>query len=195
MELLQRLQRWYTINCDGDWEYGYPISITTVSNPGWVVTIPLQDTCLQNASLDDFSEQRTTTDWVDYFVRDGSFKGNGGPENLTEILAYFLDTFLPAHINPELTYNIRLPIRDYEGKLWLKAEAAFISESVMRIVSIANQSLPSSYDWDFINEPNFISLVEFRLLDLTTDFKIGDLTEPQFFHAGDNTFLVAPAKK
>jgi hypothetical protein len=195
MELLQRIQRWYTINCDGDWEYGYPISITTVSNPGWAVTIPLQDTCLRNASLDDFHEERSATNWVGYSIRDGSFQGNGGLENLTEILTYFLDTFLPAHIDPELIYNIRLPVRNYEGKLWLKAEANVISESMMRIASIANQSLPSSFDYDFINEPDFFSSLEVDLSELRTDYEISDLVEPRFLHAGDNTFLVAPAKE
>lgn len=195
MDLLQRIQRWYTINCDGDWEYGRGVTITTVSNPGWAVTIPLQDTCLQNASIRHALEQRTTTNWVGYSIQDGAFEGNGGPENLTEILSFFLDTFLPEHIDSEFTYDVRLPIRDYDKRLWLKAKAIAISESVMRIASIDNPHLLPSYDWDFINEPILSDVLESNMLELSTDFKIGDLIEPQFLHDGDNMFLVAPAKK
>ena len=195
MDLLQRIQRWYTINCNGDWEYGRGITISTVSNPGWAVTIPLQDTCLHNASMDSFQDQRTTTNWVSYLIRDGAFEGNGGPENLTEILSYFFDTFLPGHIDQTFTYDIRLSIQGYEGRLWLKAEAIIISESMMRIVSIADSNSILSYDWDFINEPDLPNFFEHIISELITDFKIGDLIEPQFLHAGDNTFLIAPAKK
>ena len=95
MELLQRLQRWYTINCNGDWEHSFGVSITTLDNPGWTVKINLRDTCLQNAVLDYRLIKRSTTDWIGYSVKAGEFEGVGGPENLTEILTYFLDTFIP----------------------------------------------------------------------------------------------------
>ncbi|GAB2867563.1 immunity 53 family protein [Hymenobacter ruber] len=201
MDLLQRIQRWYTINCNGDWEHDYGVSIwhgisvQTLDNPGWIVTINLKDTCLDASDMPSVLHERSTTNWIAYKVEKGNFEGVGGPENLTEILTYFLDTFLPEHINTEFTYDVRLPVRDYEGKLWLKAEATVISESAMRIVSIDNPSFPPSYNWDFINEPDLSDVLEANILELGTDYNIGDLIEPSFLHAGDNTFLVAPLKK
>src|ERR1700722_12742042 len=40
------LQRWYKIHCNGDWEHSYGIQIDTLDNPGWTITIDLQDTDL-----------------------------------------------------------------------------------------------------------------------------------------------------
>ena len=42
--MLERLQRWYLYRCDGDWEHSFGITIETLDNPGWMVTIDLQDT-------------------------------------------------------------------------------------------------------------------------------------------------------
>ncbi|MET4073709.1 immunity 53 family protein [Hymenobacter sp. UYCo722] len=201
MDLLQRIQRWYTINCDGDWEHDngvsiwHGISVQTLDNPGWIVSINLKDTCLDASEMPYVLHERSTTNWFGYKVEKGNFEGVGGPENLTEILTYFLDIFLPERINSEITYKIRLPVRDYEGMLWLKAEATVLSESMMRIVSINNPRALPSYDFDFINEPDLSEVLESNISELNTDFNIGDLIAPQFLDAGDNTFLIAPAKK
>ena len=198
MDLLQRIQRWYTINCNGDWEHGYPISITTVDNPGWAVTIPLQDTCLQNASMDYILIERTTTNWVGYSVQDGAFEGNGGAENLSEILTYFLDTFLPLHLDHDCTIEIGLPVIGYEGRLWLNAEGKMVSESTLEITAIEDYSVTENYLWsnsetlEAVNQPGNIPL------ELKVAFAIGDKVDPIVFQADDNmlrTFLVAPPKK
>ncbi len=34
---LSRLQRWYSAQCDGDWEHGLGVRIETLDNPGWMV--------------------------------------------------------------------------------------------------------------------------------------------------------------
>src|SRR5690349_3280016 len=111
MELLQRIQRWYTINCNGDWEHSYGVSIwhgisvQTLDNPGWIVSINLADTCIIQTSIPYTIQSRSETDWFGFKVENSKFEGIGGPENLTEILTYFLDTFLPGHINPECTLD------------------------------------------------------------------------------------------
>jgi hypothetical protein len=189
-DLLYRLQRWFVINCNGDWEHGHPISITTVDNPGWAVTIPLQDTCLQNARLDYVLNQRSPTDWVGYLVRDGAFEGNGGAENLSEILSYFLDNFLPAHLDASSTLELYVPVIGYEGQLWIDAEARMLSESAVEIVAIGG----SSCEWS-TNE--FLETLDIEIADMQTAYKVGDALEPDIFQAPDNilrTFLVAPSK-
>ena len=38
------LQQWYYGHCNGDWEHGSGIHIDTLDNPGWSITINLEDT-------------------------------------------------------------------------------------------------------------------------------------------------------
>ena len=37
MEILNWIQQWFIDNCDGKWEQGQGIQITTLDNPGWEV--------------------------------------------------------------------------------------------------------------------------------------------------------------
>jgi hypothetical protein len=43
---LERLAHWYKSNCDGDWEYSFGLTIDTLDNPGWSITVDLDDTPL-----------------------------------------------------------------------------------------------------------------------------------------------------
>lgn len=198
MDLLSRIQRWYTINCNGDWEHEYGLSIKNIDNPGWWVTINLVDTCVKQTTIPYvLLHERTNTDWFGYEVKNGLFEGSGGPENLTEILTYFLDTFLPAYTDPECTLEIHLPIRGYENRLWLKAEARMLSESVVEITSISDSKLPYSYEWGMDADLSLFNEPRDLLLALQTDYGPGDQAKPYVFQSGDNmlrTFLVAPSK-
>ncbi len=42
------LQYWYQIHCNGDWEHSSRIHIGTIDNPGWSLTINLEDTELES---------------------------------------------------------------------------------------------------------------------------------------------------
>ena len=42
---------WFTSNCDGDWEHQSGITITTIDNPGWSVTVDIEGTVLERASF------------------------------------------------------------------------------------------------------------------------------------------------
>ena len=44
---LSSLQRWYSSQCDGDWEHQLGVEITTLDNPGWLVRIELRHTPLE----------------------------------------------------------------------------------------------------------------------------------------------------
>ncbi|WP_345126939.1 hypothetical protein, partial [Hymenobacter antarcticus] len=135
-----------------------------------------------------------------YSVQKGEFEGIGGLENLTEILEYFLDTFLPFHLDAACTIEIGLPVVGYEGRLWLNVEGKMIYESLLEITAIedCNYGATGSYLWsndetlEALNRPGNIPL------EVETAFDVGDQVEPTIFQADDNmlrTFLVAPAKK
>jgi Immunity protein 53 len=46
MNALQRLQDWYSAQCDGDWEHQQGVRIESLDNPGWALDIDLADTAL-----------------------------------------------------------------------------------------------------------------------------------------------------
>lgn len=203
MDLLQRIQRWYTINCNGDWEHSYGlsvwhgISVQTLDNPGWIVSIDLKDTCLDVSALPYVLHERSTVNWFGYKVEKEKFEGVGGPENLTEILAYFLDTFIIEHIDPSARLEVYLPVLGYEELIWLHAETRMISESMVEIISITNPK-SSNIMWRSDKELDLLAQLETPLADLQTAFAVGDKIEPVVFQADDNmlrTFLVAPARK
>jgi hypothetical protein len=39
MGLIEQIQGWYAAQCNGDWEHRYGVSIDTLDNPGWSVTL------------------------------------------------------------------------------------------------------------------------------------------------------------
>lgn len=88
---IQRLQLWYSKQCDGSWEHQYGVSIDTLDNPGWTVVIDLVGTDLQAMQMEQIVEAKDELDWLNCKVEDGRFLGNGGPLKLDAILNLFLD--------------------------------------------------------------------------------------------------------
>ncbi|WP_407667455.1 Imm53 family immunity protein [Myxococcus dinghuensis] len=52
------LATWFRNQCNGNWEHTRGISITTIDNPGWLVTVDLQGTTVESRSW----ASRTTRD-------------------------------------------------------------------------------------------------------------------------------------
>ncbi|MCH9809052.1 MAG: immunity 53 family protein [Alphaproteobacteria bacterium] len=50
---IQRLQAWFSQNCDGDWEHTLGVSIQSCDNPGWWVKIDVRGTALEHKPYDD----------------------------------------------------------------------------------------------------------------------------------------------
>ena len=88
---LARLQKWYTSQCDGDWEHSYGVAIDTLDNPGWSVKIDLAETLLKDRPFATIKVERTATDWLSASRDETTFKGFCGPENLEECLKVFCD--------------------------------------------------------------------------------------------------------
>jgi hypothetical protein len=89
-DLVSALEDWYGVNCDGDWEHGWGVRISTLDNPGWSLEVNLLGTPLAGAVFDAVREERSANDWVHCQLDAGVFKGYGGPKNLREILVRFL---------------------------------------------------------------------------------------------------------
>jgi hypothetical protein len=86
---LMWLLKWYESQCDGDWEHGNGVEITTTDNKGWRLRITLEDTELQNKPFQKIISERSEHDWINCFVKDRIFEGLTGPFNLAEAFRIF----------------------------------------------------------------------------------------------------------
>lgn len=89
-DALAALEDWFAGTCDGDWEHGWGVRISTLDNPGWSLDIDLAGTPLSGRPLDPVRDERSEHDWVHCWIDGEVFKGRGGPKNLSEILLLFL---------------------------------------------------------------------------------------------------------
>lgn len=87
---LSLLQRWYSAQCDGNWEHQLGVRIETLDNPGWMVTIDLRGTPLEFAHFPDVRSLDDEREWVDCTITDGEFRGTAGPHMLGAIIEIFV---------------------------------------------------------------------------------------------------------
>lgn len=92
------LQSWYQNNCSGDWEHIYGITIKTVDNPGWYVTINLAETRYENLSFEPINVELSDIDWYFCLIREQTFEASCSSLNLTMILQIFRDWVESAEI-------------------------------------------------------------------------------------------------
>ena len=93
---ITKLQGWYHLQCNGDWEHGSGIIIETLDNPGWIFKINLEDTDLEGKQFAKVSygvgenAEPSDDNWIVCKVVDKQFEAAGGPHKLEEMLQVFL---------------------------------------------------------------------------------------------------------
>lgn len=87
--MLDWLQKWYYDQCDGEWEHEYGVMIQTLDNPGWMVTIDLAFTEIENLEIPYSLRETSVDDWVGYLVEKKKFIGSSDPKHLDDILKIF----------------------------------------------------------------------------------------------------------
>lgn len=96
MSTLARLQTWYSLQCNGDWEHASGVSIQSCDNPGWWVRINLVGTALASQAFREIAEgvddQRFAlgSRWLSCHVENGTWHGAGDETRLEHILEIFL---------------------------------------------------------------------------------------------------------
>jgi hypothetical protein len=85
------LMSWYDSQCNGDWEHCYGIGIDSLSNPGWSVSIALQETDLEDKLFEKIDIERSEKDWFLCQVRNKMFQAHCGTFNLMDVLRTFKD--------------------------------------------------------------------------------------------------------
>jgi len=90
--MIEWLQDWYKSQCDGDWEHYYGIKIVTLDNPGWDVTVDINNYNIADVSwyiYGDFDSK-----WVGFKIKDNVFNGACDPTSfniLLEVLKEIID--------------------------------------------------------------------------------------------------------
>jgi hypothetical protein len=87
--MLDWLQNWYIENCDGDWEHSFGVEITTIDNPGWMVTIDVSETKIKDIEIDYVLIDYGQLDWMGYSITNKQFIGSGDPRKLGVIIEKF----------------------------------------------------------------------------------------------------------
>ncbi|MGD0134481.1 MAG: immunity 53 family protein [Bryobacteraceae bacterium] len=89
MPPVEFLQAWYRAQSNGLWEHSHGITIESLNNPGWLVTIDLDGTPLENRTMPAVARERSQRDWMVCEVDRNQFRGQGDPEKLVSILEIF----------------------------------------------------------------------------------------------------------
>ena len=92
-----RLQNWYASECNEDWDHSYGITIETLDNPGWLLSIDLADTSLEYASLARTRSTISDSNWTVVEITEGKFMGTGGATNLAQLIKLFFELVVDAH--------------------------------------------------------------------------------------------------
>ncbi|WP_299102714.1 immunity 53 family protein [uncultured Winogradskyella sp.] len=89
MEILEWIQDWFQSNCDGDWEHGDAIQITTLDNPGWDVEIDISKTSIANLEIKWVLNENGKQDWYGVKIQNQRFRAAGDASKLIYLLNLF----------------------------------------------------------------------------------------------------------
>ena len=89
MDPIEFLQHWYRAQVNGEWEHARGVTIETLDNPGWRVTIDLVETTLEGVPMASVRREKSAQDWLVCEVERDRFLGNGDSRKLLPILQVF----------------------------------------------------------------------------------------------------------
>jgi len=87
---LDWLMQWYASQCNGVWEHGHGVDITTIDNPGWQLTIHTIGTHWEGVTMDEIKHDYDhETEWFTCKANGNAFTGFGGPGQLGAMIEVF----------------------------------------------------------------------------------------------------------
>ena len=89
MEITDWIQHWFKANCDGNWEQGNGIQITTLENPGWDVEIDISNTSMANIEIKGVLNETSKDDWYAVKIENQKFNASGDASKLVFLLGLF----------------------------------------------------------------------------------------------------------
>ena len=191
-DLLTRLQNWYKINCDGDWEHSYGMSLTTLDNPGWHLIMNLSDTALENLQyIKEYQNKDVENDWFQLNVKNKKLEAYCGPSNLSQILNIFFDDIISNYSDNNFLYEVYLPMTGHEPIVWIPAQGKMLSENTLELIEVP----PVKYSEIKLRNLDDIDFTENDMHIFTHAFKVGDSVSIDLEDMFDGVKLVAKTKK
>ncbi len=170
-ETIERIQDWYKLNCNGDWEHSYGYSIATLDNPGWTIRIDLAETCLDKLDFKkEFQNSECKHDWFIIKTEKEVLDIACGPENLKQVFEIFLDEIIPNHSDKDFYYDIYLPLRGHSFDIWTPAKATIVNEETLRLIEIPKVE----YKNIKVKDISKIDFDQSFLETLKLNYKVGD---------------------
>lgn len=83
------LQKWYSDNCNGDWEHSFGINIVTLDNFGWEFVVDLEGTEMEGKTFQNLEIIKSPTDWLQCGIKSKQFVCKCSSKNLSKICRYF----------------------------------------------------------------------------------------------------------
>lgn len=191
-DIIERIQDWYKINCNGDWEHEYGYKIETLDNPGWRIEIDLSGTSLDSLNFKrNFQNPIDENDWFFIHTRTKALKISCGPENLKNVFEIFFEELIPQYSDKDFIYEIYLPLKGLEADVWTPAKSTFVNERTLKITEIERLD-PQKIK---VRE---IEHIDFDLADLEKselDYCVGDMIEVKLESVYDGIILTSKKKK
>jgi len=87
--IISWIQKWYATQCNGDWEHSFGVTIDNVDNPGWRVSIDIDDTLIPYEDFEGKIQDKGDDDWYSLRIKDKKFIGVGDSNKLEFLLMAF----------------------------------------------------------------------------------------------------------
>lgn len=87
--ILEWISNWYGQNCNGDWEHDFGMTIETLDNPGWSISIDTEGTDVILPDKSWFFKENSSYDWYGFKIFDGKFQASGDFLKLSFLLNLF----------------------------------------------------------------------------------------------------------
>lgn len=89
--MINWLEDWYLSMCNDDWEHSYGITIKTLDNPGWDITIDLTDTGIELEEEEWNYFEKDENQWYGFKIKNNVFNASGDPKKLNFLINLFKD--------------------------------------------------------------------------------------------------------
>lgn len=86
---LEWLDDWYQRQCNGEWEHRHGVSLKSLDNPGWHLTIQLAGTSAVNTRPQQLRLDTQSGGWLACSIAAECFEGSGDPRKLEQIIGVF----------------------------------------------------------------------------------------------------------
>ncbi len=150
------LNNWLILNSNGGWERDYGFKITSMSDPGWLITIDTVGTCLDGIVLEYAENVDSELSYFKISTENNAIKIVAGVYGIDKALAYFSDEIIPSYSNFYFYYDIYMPV-NYKQILvgWLPMKAKITNLFSLEIIDFGIWELRElklvSYDTMDIN--------------------------------------------